>query len=278
MEYLPDHIGPNSLPTNRRTVSKWNVYIPLSTSTESIDRDTYIKNCFLTNTITLINTNAEIRHKVKIDKECLQTIRFPVDASDLGSEVVCLTIPYSEDLYVIGVFDTIAEYTGSSENIRVISKQTDINSSCLIIDAINGVLSIGVRSEQNGGIVSINITNPNATAQYKLIVNGTHIVQTSGDIDFTSFNGNFNVLSKAIQLLDGSLGGLVKVIDLTTKLNNLENLVNDLISKYNSHTHILTLSSGTGTAAPTVTTETQTLTPTNRGDIENTNITHGNPS
>ncbi len=72
---------------------------------------------------------------------------------------------------------------------------------------------------------------------------------------------------------DGSLGGLVKVIQLTQKLNNLENLVNDLIAKYNSHTHILTLSSGTGTAAPTATTETQTLTPTQRGDIENTKIT-----
>lgn len=74
---------------------------------------------------------------------------------------------------------------------------------------------------------------------------------------------------------DGSLGGLVKVIDLVQKLNNLENLVNDLIAKYNSHTHILTLSSGTGTAAPTATTEPQTLTPTQRSDIENDVIIQG---
>lgn len=78
-----------------------------------------------------------------------------------------------------------------------------------------------------------------------------------------------------IQLNDGSLGGLVKIAELTTKLNNLENIVNDLISKYNGHTHILTLSSGTGTAAPTVTPETGTLTPTQQADIENTLIKHG---
>lgn len=75
------------------------------------------------------------------------------------------------------------------------------------------------------------------------------------------------------QFNDGSLGGLVKVIELTQKLNNLENLVNGLITKYNSHTHTVattgTATAQTGTAAPTSATETQTLTPTQRADIEN---------
>ena len=79
----------------------------------------------------------------------------------------------------------------------------------------------------------------------------------------------------SITLNDGSYNGLVKVADLVTKLNNLENLVNDLISKFNSHTHILTLTSGTGTAAPTAAPETNTLTPTKQSDLENSKITHG---
>lgn len=71
----------------------------------------------------------------------------------------------------------------------------------------------------------------------------------------------------------GDLGGLVKVISLTSKLNNLENLVNDLISKFNSHTHNVTaVGSPTG---PNLAPETQTLTPTVRGDIENVKIKHG---
>jgi len=72
---------------------------------------------------------------------------------------------------------------------------------------------------------------------------------------------------------DGQLGGLVKLLSLVTKLNNLENLVNNLVTKYNAHTHILTLSTGTGTAAPTTATETTVLTPTQRADIENDKIT-----
>lgn len=79
----------------------------------------------------------------------------------------------------------------------------------------------------------------------------------------------------SLQFNDGSFGGLIKIEDLVKKLNNIEKLVNDLVTKFNSHTHILTLSSGTGTAAPTVTQEGQTLTPTQKEDIENSTINHG---
>ena len=70
----------------------------------------------------------------------------------------------------------------------------------------------------------------------------------------------------------GNKGGLVNVIDLTTKLNNLENLVNDLVLKYNTHIH----PGGTisGNTAVTTSVETTTLTPTVRGDIEDTTINH----
>lgn len=76
--------------------------------------------------------------------------------------------------------------------------------------------------------------------------------------------------------LHGNLNeGLVKVVELTEKLNNIENLVNDLITKFNAHTHVLTLSAGTGTAAPTTSLETDTLTPTEQADIENDKVKHG---
>ena len=75
---------------------------------------------------------------------------------------------------------------------------------------------------------------------------------------------------KSIQFLDGTLGGLVEVMNLVTKLNNLETLLNGLIALYNAHVH-------TANNTPTVSLETTTLTPTVRADIENTKITHGNP-
>lgn len=58
------------------------------------------------------------------------------------------------------------------------------------------------------------------------------------------------------------------------KLNNLENKVNDLLTAFNAHTHVLTLTMGTGTAAPTTTQVTGSLTPTQQTDIEHPSITH----
>ena len=77
-----------------------------------------------------------------------------------------------------------------------------------------------------------------------------------------------------IQFNDGSYGGLVQVINLVQKLNNLENLVNDLVAKFNMHVHP-GVQSGAGSTGPTVSLETGTLTPTEQADIENTEVTHG---
>ena len=89
-----------------------------------------------------------------------------------------------------------------------------------------------------------------------------YIVLTS-DIEFV-----YLVASNTITLNDGTYGGLVKVIDLVTKLNNLENKVNSIITAYNAHSH-------PGNGLPTASTITGSLTPTNRNDIENTKINHG---
>jgi hypothetical protein len=71
-----------------------------------------------------------------------------------------------------------------------------------------------------------------------------------------------------IKLNGGEFGGLIKIADLVDKLNNLENLVNSLIAKYNAHVH-------TANNTPTISTESGTLTPTQREELENTTIIHG---
>jgi len=80
-------------------------------------------------------------------------------------------------------------------------------------------------------------------------LNGTDaFVSMVSEVDSILLNGDAN-------------GGLVKVIDLTTKLNNCENKIN-LIIKF-----LATLG-----ATPPLTTP---LTPTVRANIENTSVKHG---
>ena len=70
----------------------------------------------------------------------------------------------------------------------------------------------------------------------------------------------------------GENRGMVLVGKLVDRMNKIEDAYNNLVTKFNGHSHILTLSSGTGTAAPTTDQETTTLTPTQIDDIENTKI------
>jgi hypothetical protein len=78
----------------------------------------------------------------------------------------------------------------------------------------------------------------------------------------------------SIKMNDGSYDGLVKIQDLVKKLNNLENIVNDLITQYNSHTHP-GVQAGSGTTSPTSMLENNQLTTTQQSDLENKKITHG---
>jgi len=87
-----------------------------------------------------------------------------------------------------------------------------------------------------------------------------------GDIEKMFFAAN------QIQFNDGQLGGLIKIIELTQKLNNAENKINEIINAFNSHLHT---SGGTGspTTAP-LSLIVGTLTATNRAEIEDTKIIH----
>lgn len=80
------------------------------------------------------------------------------------------------------------------------------------------------------------------------------------DIDSLSFKGT-------------ELGGLVKVIQLTDKLNTIEDKINSIISTFNSHTHT-SGGSGSPTTAPLISVS-GTLVKTQQADIENTAIKHG---
>ena len=69
---------------------------------------------------------------------------------------------------------------------------------------------------------------------------------------------------------NGNLGGMVKVVNLVSQLNNLENKLNNFIADYNIHTHS-GVAVGLGMSG-TILTEGTPIKLTVRTDIENTAI------
>lgn len=95
------------------------------------------------------------------------------------------------------------------------------------------------------------------------------IVQMINDVE--GYVSMFSEIDN-IKFFDGAQGSLVLINSLVTKLNNLENKVNDIITAYNTHVHT-GVTTGAGSSAVTPTQVSGTLTPTVAADIDNEKIT-----
>ncbi|MDE6346373.1 MAG: hypothetical protein K2L55_06880 [Muribaculaceae bacterium] len=81
----------------------------------------------------------------------------------------------------------------------------------------------------------------------------------------------------AVTFNGGKLGGLVKIQDLTNKLNELAQTVNALVTSYNAHTHITTATVGAGAVPGVISPITEQAEPAalfNRADYENEKVKH----
>lgn len=88
----------------------------------------------------------------------------------------------------------------------------------------------------------------------------------------TAFNKDQLVLENGVATFDkGENAGMVLVIPLTQKLNNLEDKVNDIINQHNTHVHP-GVSSGSSSTATTTQLVIGELTPTQQSEIENQKV------
>ena len=139
---------------------------------------------------------------------------------------------------------------------------------------LSGNITINLLAQPNDGFLLI----PSVESTVVVFSSNKHdyFIGQYSDIEKVKITiGQLEILMTENEILlgDGSFDGLVKVGDLVTKLNNLENKVNSIIATYNAHTHLVA-SFGTPSAPP-VAVITGTLTPTIQSEIENTIIKQG---
>lgn len=90
----------------------------------------------------------------------------------------------------------------------------------------------------------------------------TGYVSMFSDVDEILLNGN-------------AYGGLVRIGQMVTKLNNLETALNNFVTLYNAHVHG-GVTSGPSTTTPPAFPNSTTLTPTQQAELENLTVKHGN--
>lgn len=143
-------------------------------------------------------------------------------------------------------------------------KSVDTTNNTCDCEPINGdadLLEVRLMAQNTNGFLIIPTVN--STVVVTMINKYTGYVAMFSDIEKIYLNGD-------------NYDGLVKVGDLVEKLNNLEDLVNDLVTKYNTHTHPYVNVSTPAVTSPTTSLETTVLVPTQQTELENTTVLHGN--
>lgn len=163
-------------------------------------------------------------------------------------------------------------------NFGKVSAVSEAETTC-DVDIDEGVTVFGVRlraviTDDKGFWVLPKIGSHVVIA---VIENGTDwcLIQPS-EVDKAFINiGNksFEISSAGVKVNGGMNDGVPLVDPLLEKINNLEEIVNDLITKYNSHTHITTATVGAsavaGINAPTTSLVTDVLLLTTKPELEN---------
>lgn len=194
----------------RDAISRWFIYMP-----SDIDRNTYIQNCFRTGTVTLVDEWNEIQHRARIGKLALQSISFPKDIDSKGSEVICNSMPYSGQLYVVDVYYKADEFVDQTEESYRFIKTINGGIAELLIDG-NGKINLNVDSEEVSE-VSINVTDKNKSGKFTVNVNGSATLNASKNVLINSPKISLNesdepVLlgNKTVTLLENILKQLEK--------------------------------------------------------------------
>lgn len=145
----------------------------------------------------------------------------------------------------------------------VVCKVSNINTTkntctCTPIDGTAEILGVRLMAENSKGFLII--PKDGTTVIVNMINTFTGYISMFSEVDKIYLNGD-------------TYSGLVKIDDLITKLNNLENKVNELVLYSQTHIHSGgTIMGSTGTGTPPITTS---LTPTIKNDLENKNVVHG---
>jgi hypothetical protein len=165
------------------------------------------------------------------------------------------------------IVDALDVLTNNRNNdlVRLLTcnvESVDIANRSCVVTTISGAVSLSLEVSLQASVSDGLIIEPkiNSTVFVLFSKNTKPFIIQFSDIENYIFNGV-------------DFGGFVKVIELTEKLNNLENKLNDLITACSNQ--IVTLApSGTFPLASFFTTVTP-LTATQQTEIENQNIKHG---
>lgn len=139
-----------------------------------IDRNKFIRKCYLTGTVLIKSVDNEIESNVQVNRGSLHFLRFPINLGDLGSAVICVRDPIYRTSKVVSVLqDEDEDQLIFEENQFRIHKR---NEDCFVdldIKGNTGDFDLTVNSDSYDDVEStMSFLNKTGSAKFKIKVQG----------------------------------------------------------------------------------------------------------
>lgn len=284
----------------RSSVIIGNVVIP-----NDVDRDAYVKYSLRTQTVCVLTQRGDFMKNcpvasnfLGVDQGWLNAMEYPENEFELGTQVVCLNLKGHNIPVVVGCLRkrNATLQLDEEHQFKLYRKFSsgDDNHQCYIEGrGLKGILNLVVdSSDDTGGKINIESTNKgekgeiNLNTDFLKLYGAKEVLLLSNEFIGISvqnyadenFEPEIVIESKngTIRFNDGDNGSFIIIQNLVDQLNAAENKINDLISKYNNHTHLVPQTpTGATTSNPILPpSQEQSISNTSVSDIENDKITH----
>jgi len=200
------NLGMQGLSAGHKTCGTGFVVVP-----DLISRQDYIERCFNTSYISIFIEGSGIINNVVIDEVNLEKVIFPDLPGALGSQVVYVTDQEHQQLFIVSVLAKQGR-TALQENIRKVAKTVDDTTTALLLNPVDGTVSITVQSVALSQFL-VNLLSENESALFQAIVNGVtnfvgkalHVTQNDEVLlkvrDKKTFTSSFiSIQPKTVQL------------------------------------------------------------------------------
>lgn len=161
------------------------------------------------------------------------------------------------------ISDTLRKIIGNNKDMYFVGT----------IKSVDGVLCDVTPEDGTADLLGIRLCAEDSDTKFVIIPTVGSKVYVTMDSETGGIVTGFSEVEE-VYLRGDSEGGLVKVNDLVTKLNNIENDLNTLKSLFTSWV-VVPSDGGAALKAITATWAGQTLTVTNVNDLENEKVKHG---
>lgn len=175
---------------------EWGVGIAYTACPKDIDREEYLKDCFLNHRISIKTEDGGYYNRVPVGIDVLQHLDFPKEEDELGVAVVYITESQHKQPIVIARLPKIDQVGDGREGMLKIGKSYGVDKIEIIQDAKNGFLHFDVNAGKNQGIVKFNVDNDKNDCLFGIDVSGSIIAKSTQFTYLHSEEGFTSIVSE----------------------------------------------------------------------------------